>query len=89
MTDDGLPCPECGGTLRVTDSRKRPGSVYRRRTCQSCGIKYTTDERIIADARHQNKFSKSFEIADSLQGLTPKERGVVLAMVKLLKGKRL
>lgn len=38
-------CPKCAGDqLRCNDSRYKDGTVYRRRTCLSCGHKFTTFE---------------------------------------------
>lgn len=40
-----MQCPKCKGTqLRCNDSRYKDGTVYRRRTCQECGNKFTTME---------------------------------------------
>jgi DNA-directed RNA polymerase subunit M/transcription elongation factor TFIIS len=44
-----VPCPKCGDWQSlVTESRSRPTdeAYVRRRTCQSCGFKYRTAERV-------------------------------------------
>ena len=37
-------CPECGGGLQVTDSRKMKGYVYRNRKCKACGMRFSSIE---------------------------------------------
>jgi hypothetical protein len=43
-----LPCPKCGGKLRVTDSRPLPfwggPSIRRKRVCQDCEHRFSTYE---------------------------------------------
>ena len=44
-------CPYCGGTdSRVTDSRDAGEGIRRRRECLSCGVRFTTYERIQSTA---------------------------------------
>lgn len=38
-------CPKCNSNqVYVTDSRRKEGTVHRRRECQDCGHRYTTVE---------------------------------------------
>ena len=37
-----MTCTDCGGNTRVIDSR----SAIRRRQCQKCGLRFTTEERV-------------------------------------------
>ena len=40
-------CPHCGASdSRVTDSRETADGIRRRRECLSCGVRYTTYERV-------------------------------------------
>ena len=46
-----MDCPNgCCENSEVKDSRKRNGTVYRRRKCSECGAVFTTYE--ISDSRH-------------------------------------
>jgi Predicted transcriptional regulator, consists of a Zn-ribbon and ATP-cone domains len=45
-------CPECkANNDKVVDSRPRPGHVYRRRFCLSCGCRFSTYELIVQPKR--------------------------------------
>lgn len=49
MPESGIPCPRCGTPATgVTDTRKRPGYIKRRRECPVCGLRVTTEERPVA-----------------------------------------
>lgn len=40
-------CPKCSsGDTSVTDSRSDAGAIRRRRSCNDCGVRFTTYERI-------------------------------------------
>ena len=39
-------CPDCNSNTKVIDSRSQPGFVYRRRKCKSCGMRFSTEEKI-------------------------------------------
>ncbi|MFH1310883.1 MAG: transcriptional regulator NrdR [Nanoarchaeota archaeon] len=41
-----MDCPHCSGKTRVTDKRKSPGGIRRRRECLKCKKRFTTYERI-------------------------------------------
>lgn len=44
--NNGIRC-ECGGKMgEVLDSRERVGYIWRRRACESCGMRATTKERV-------------------------------------------
>ena len=42
-----MECPYCFGKTRVTDKRKAPGGIRRRRECLKCKRRFTTYEKII------------------------------------------
>lgn len=57
-TAEGLECPHCGcPESEVIETRKRllridgalTGGIYRRRECEHCGMRFTTNERISGD----------------------------------------
>lgn len=57
-SDNGIPCPVCGGVWhKVTDSRPSPGCVRRRMQCKACGERFTTYERIAEKYRRVHAFS--------------------------------
>lgn len=39
-----IPCPVCEGTSRVLDSRPNENGIRRRRKCEACGHRWTTNE---------------------------------------------
>lgn len=42
----GLSCPHCTSErLRTIDSRKKEGTVLRKRECHDCGHRFTTTEQ--------------------------------------------
>lgn len=41
-----MECPYCAGTSKVTDKRKSPDGVRRRRECLKCKKRFTTYERL-------------------------------------------
>ncbi len=41
-----MDCSYCGGNTHVTDKRKSPGGIRRRRECLKCGKRFTTYERV-------------------------------------------
>lgn len=41
-----MECPYCSGTTKVTDKRKSPEGIRRRRECLKCRKRFTTYERI-------------------------------------------
>ncbi|MFQ6027570.1 MAG: transcriptional regulator NrdR [Dehalococcoidia bacterium] len=44
-------CPYCGNNdSRVTDSRESDSGIRRRRECRSCGVRFTTYERVQSTA---------------------------------------
>ena len=43
-----MTCPNCGGHLRVIETREIKQSVRRRRRCEECGVRVTTYETITA-----------------------------------------
>ncbi len=43
-TSDAVPCPECGGSSIVTNSRPGPMGINRRRECMSCETRFSTVE---------------------------------------------
>jgi hypothetical protein len=43
-TKGGLSCPKCGGSTQVTNSRVRPGMIYRMRACADCAYRFPTWE---------------------------------------------
>lgn len=46
----GIPCPQCGHIEnKVLDSRHRPHSIWRRRECTRCHLRYSTFERSVVD----------------------------------------
>jgi len=49
-------CPECGGTLRIYDSRPQlvdhgPSFTIRRKRCEKCGKRFTTNEVWVEELR--------------------------------------
>ena len=43
----GLACPACGSDRHhARDTRAGRGYIRRRRVCESCGHRYTTEERV-------------------------------------------
>lgn len=59
-------CPRCGSDSFVYDTREQPdGSIFRRRKCRECGVKFETVERFSRYVlRKRNKFCKSLDIGD-------------------------
>lgn len=60
-----MECPHCLGNTRVTDKRKSPGGIRRRRECLKCKKRFTTYEKIsrgeffvIKKDGRREKFSK-------------------------------
>lgn len=55
-------CPECGGDMRVADSRPRDGGVWRRRKCAAGHTVYTietqTDPPVIKVGRVKDEVRK-------------------------------
>lgn len=49
MGGHGFPCPLCGTPTRVTDTRRIPGGLRRRRVCPAdgCDMKLTTAELVV------------------------------------------
>ena len=41
-----MECPYCTGASKVTDKRKSPGGIRRRRECLKCKKRFTTYEKI-------------------------------------------
>jgi len=41
----GLPCPDCGGSTSVQQTRRAAGQIRRYRQCQSCEHTFKTKER--------------------------------------------
>ena len=41
-----MECPYCSGNSKVTDKRKSPGGIRRRRECLNCKKRFTTYEKI-------------------------------------------
>lgn len=41
----GMPCPACGGSTTVKQTRRAAGQVRRRRTCLDCDHAFKTKER--------------------------------------------
>jgi transcriptional repressor NrdR len=41
-----MECPYCGGASKVTDKRKSPEGIRRRRECLKCKKRFTTYEKI-------------------------------------------
>lgn len=39
-------CPKCGGQSTVIDSRMISGTVRRRRECEQCGHRFSTEETL-------------------------------------------
>ena len=56
-----MDCPYCGKNTRVTDKRKSPGGIRRRRECLKCGKRFTTYERISKSELYVIKKDKSRE----------------------------
>ena len=40
-------CTKCGGETKTIDSRKRRGTVIRRRECLVCGYRFSTEEILL------------------------------------------
>lgn len=40
-----MECPDCGEDTRVIETVSYPNRVRRRRECEACGHRFTTDER--------------------------------------------
>jgi transcriptional regulator NrdR family protein len=58
-----MKCPYCESTKnRVTDTRKVPRGIRRRRTCKLCGRKWTTHERHTADVSEQETHARVMRI---------------------------
>ncbi len=61
----GIACPLCRGRTAVLKATKPTGHVTRRRVCGTCGLRFTTTERIVggyspADLRNaEARISKS------------------------------
>ena len=77
--NNGITCPECGERTEVTDSRPKPGGIYRRRKCPQ-DHRFTTIE-IIDDLT-------LFELRELLGDITLSEikelRKVIKAIRKLV-----
>lgn len=59
---DKVNCPYCAESTRVIETRSpEPGRVARRRTCQACGSRFATTERISPDNLKVRKRSGSVE----------------------------
>lgn len=43
-----MKCTSCQSDTMVLDSRKRDDGIYRRRSCPSCGTRFSTMEIIVA-----------------------------------------
>lgn len=41
----GYPCPTCGQSMEVIDSRRSDDAIRRRRICRGCRLRLTTYER--------------------------------------------
>ena len=46
-----MKCPVCSKESRVLDSRKRIDGIHRRRSCDHCGERFSTIEKLITPKR--------------------------------------
>lgn len=84
-SNSGLPCPVCAGRKnRVTDSRKGYSygvvSVRRRRSCQTCGARFTTHELNVDELIKSSDLQASK--SDLLDMLLQEDAGFFDAMVR-------
>jgi transcriptional repressor NrdR len=76
-------CPSCGADDdRVVDSRPSPdgGAIRRRRECRSCGVRFTTFERVELPellVRKRSGVSVPFNVAKVLDGMAGAAKGRV------------
>jgi transcriptional repressor NrdR len=76
-------CPSCGADDdRVVDSRPSPdgGAIRRRRECRSCGVRFTTFERVELPellVRKRSGVSVPFSVAKVLDGMAGAAKGRV------------
>ena len=54
-TSEALPCPECGGSSIVTNSRPGPLGINRRRQCVACEARFSTVE-LLREVAEEAKF---------------------------------
>jgi transcriptional regulator NrdR family protein len=60
-------CPKCKSPTEVINSRKRDGTVARRRLC-SCGERFSTKEVITNYKQSSNKPVKALSMTKSVDG---------------------
>jgi transcriptional regulator NrdR family protein len=62
-----MTCPKCESPTEVINSRKRDGTVVRRRLC-SCGERFSTKEVITASKQISIKPLKALSMTKSVEG---------------------
>ena len=64
-----MTCPKCDSPTEVINSRKRDGTVVRRRLCSSCGFRFSTKEVITASRKVTfNKVVKALSMTKAVTG---------------------
>ena len=75
-----IDCPRCEGSAEVIDSRRTGNSVRRRRSCLSCGHRWSTVEVGLDWLRGLEKLAATKRIEERL---TKAEREKVAALLPL------